>query len=514
MNIKKKLKALPNSPGVYLMKDSRGTIIYIGKASSLKRRVSWYFQKANRGTDTKTMALVDHIAGLDYITTASEIEALLLEASLIKQHQPKYNIDLKDGKRYPLLKLTKKEKFPRLLIARQRKKDGSIYYGRYTNAKLLRQAIDIMRKIFPLRTCRRLPKTPCLNYHIGQCFGPCVGKISQKEYTRIVKDVQLFLEGKKQRLIKDLTARMKKASASRRYEQAARLRDQIRALTSVSSLPASVSGEAASLQALLNLPKLPMRIEAFDVSNIFGCEAVGSMVSFFNGSPDKQNYKRFKIKTVAGIDDYAMIGEIVKRRYAGLLKEGRPLPDLVIIDGGRGHVSTAKAALNSLGLETIPTLGIAKKKEHLHILEKKKPIVLKKDSRALQLIQRIRDEAHRFAISYHHILRKKLTKGSILDQIPGIGPKRKQLLIKNFTNFELKVYAAASSIPKGETRPYKWVAESIGSPKAVRAVGNALNKNLFPGVIPCHRVIRSDGSIGGFSKGQAVKKKMLRAEVL
>ncbi len=520
MDIRKKLKKLPDSPGVYLMKDKAGKVIYIGKALSLKKRVLSYFKKNIQ--DTKTRILISNIKDFSCIPTGSEAEALLLEWSLIKRYRPKFNIDLKDDKRYPLLKVTKREKFPRIFIARQRKKDGSIYYGRYTNAKLLKEALAIMRKIFPLRTCKTFPKTACLNYHIGQCLAPCVGRISKKEYARILKDACLFLEGKKTQLVKALTFRMKEASSKKDYEEAARLRDQIKALASVSEGKATFEGfnletitrrqRLEELRMVLGLAKTPMRIEAFDVSNVFGSEAVGSMVSFFDLLADKQNYKRFKIKTVEGIDDYAMIKEIVTRRYKRLLEEHKPLPDLILIDGGRSHVSVATKALKSIGLKKIPVVGIAKKLERLHVLEKKTPIILKRNSKALQLIQRIRDEAHRFAISYHHVLRGKLTKKSILDQIPGIGLKRKQLLLKTCTEFQLKVYKAVSKVPKGQTCSYKWVAKQIGNPDAVRAVGNALNKNPLPGIIPCHRVIRSDGTLGGFSKGLKAKKKLLKKE--
>jgi len=282
------------------MKDAKGTVIYVGKAASLKKRVSSYF-KPKAALDTKTRILVENIANFDYLLTASEAEALLLEHSLITQYKPKYNISLKDDKRYPLIKVTINEKSPRILIARRRKNDGAIYYGRYTNATLLRQALAIMRQLFPLRTCRTMPKTACLNYHIGQCIGPCIGKCSKKEYDQVVKEVRLFLEGKKQKLIGELTKRMQAASASRNYETAAKLRDRIQALSVIArshpaphircgEFPTSDvgSGGTKSRQSLdelrlaLGLGKTPLRIEAFDVSNIFGHEAVGSMVSFFD----------------------------------------------------------------------------------------------------------------------------------------------------------------------------------------------------------------------------------------
>ena len=400
MDIKEKLKALSDSPGVYLMKNKEGGIIYIGKAVSLRKRVASYFNK--EVSSYRTDVLRSNIADIDYIITGSEEEALLLEAALIKEKQPKFNVLLKDDKRYPLLKLSVNEKFPRLVIVRRKRKDKAIYFGPYTNAKLLRKALGIMRKIFPLRTCNMMPKTPCLNYHIGQCLAPCLHvsqpsreKTGKNVYDQVVRDVTLFLKGKKSELIKNLSLRMKEAASSKNFEEAARLRDQIQAL--------SVIGGKCKKQGLFSAE----RIEGFDISNISGREAVGSMVSFLNGRPDKSNYRRYKIKTVLAIDDYKMIEEVLMRRYKKLLTGNLPLPDLVLIDGGKGHVGIARSVLDSLGLNKIKALGIAKKEETIFSEFGQENI--SDDFR--KLLQYVRDEAHRFAQSYHHVLRRKKILG-------------------------------------------------------------------------------------------------------
>lgn len=388
MDIKKKIKSFPDSPGVYIMKDKNAGIIYIGKAVSLKKRVMSYF--ACRGVlqyapTCKTNALMQNIFDIDYIRTASEEEALLLEAALVKGHQPRYNILLKDDKRYPLLKLTLNEDFPRLLIARRGKADGAVYFGPYTNASLLRKALRVLRRIFPLRTCKNIRKSACLNYHIGQCIAPCVNKNDKALYMQIVDDLMLFLSGKKNELIDSLGKRMKKASQEKDFETAARIRDQIQALTAATKIDRQ------------------NRIEGFDISSISGKDAVGSMVSFYNGMPDKSNYRKYRIRTVTDVDDYRMIEEVLTRRYKRLIAENLPLPDLVVIDGGSGHVSTARKTLDTFGLSKIKVLGIAKKEERIFSESGEEKI--SDDFR--KLIQRVRDEAHRFAQSYHHVLRRK-----------------------------------------------------------------------------------------------------------
>jgi excinuclease ABC subunit C len=406
MDLKEKIKNLPLSPGVYLMKDASARVIYIGKAVSLKKRVSSYFDK--KAGSYKNDLLVSNIRDVDYIPTSSEEEALLLEAALVREKQPKYNILLKDDKRYPLLKLTLNEEFPRLITARRKLDDNAMYFGPYTNAKLLRNALAICRRIFPLRICKSVHESACLNYHIGKCFAPCIKKTDKQGYRQVVEDVVTFLKGKKRELIKSLTVRMNKASADKDFEKAARLRDQIQALAMITAVRPSIKTTEISvleLQGLLGMKKPPMRIEAFDISNLSGREAVGSMVSFFNARPDKSNYRKFKIKYVFDVDDYKMIEEVVTRRYKRILNDNEPMPDLIIIDGGRGHVSAAKNVLSVLNLDSVPLVGIAKKEERVFSSERE--IRFDKDSKALQLIMRVRDEAHRFAQAYHHILRRK-----------------------------------------------------------------------------------------------------------
>jgi excinuclease ABC subunit C len=386
MDIKKKIEALPDGPGVYLMKDKDAGIIYIGKTGSLKNRVRSYFNKGPHSY--KTGILAANVADIDYIPTGSEEEALLLEAALVKEKQPRFNVMLKDDKRYPLLKLTMNERFPRLVIARKKKSDGAMYFGPYTNAKLLRKALGLMRRIFPLRVCGIMPPTPCLNYHIGQCIAPCLEGTNPARYRNTVGDLMLFLKGRKKELLVNLSKRMREASKNKAFEEAARLRDQIRALGSVGRKAGLFSAD---------------RIEGFDISDISGKEAVGSMVSFLNGKPDKSNYRRFRIKTVFAIDDYKMMQEVIRRRYKRLLRENGPIPAMIIIDGGKGHVNAAKAVLAELHLDNIKLFGIAKKEDRIFSSKGEEHIA----GELKTIIQRVRDEAHRFAQGYHHILRRK-----------------------------------------------------------------------------------------------------------
>lgn len=455
MDIKEKVKKLPNSPGVYLMKNASGEVIYIGKAASLKKRVGSYFR--DRFVSPRLEALIGNIKDIEYIPAGSEAQALLLEAALIKSRQPKYNIALRDDKNYPLLKLTLYEKYPRLLITRIKKNDGAMYFGPYTEAKLLRRALAFLRRAFPLRTCKTLPKSLCLNFYLKQCVGPCVGKVNEARYKHILNQLVMFLEGRSPELIRQLQEEMDKAAKEKRYEEAGRLRDQIRALTQFAAGPKS-AGEADQLTALkeaLNLKKEPVMIEAFDVSNISGTEAVGSMVTFKNGAPYKNGYRKFRIREVKGIDDYAMIKEIVRRRYQRLLDEKRSLPGLIVIDGGRGHLSSAKEELDRLGLSGLHIISIAKEFEHIFVPDRSAPIKLPGNSLVLYLIQRIRDEAHRFAIGYHSSLRGKLTEESILDSIKGIGPGKKTAIIKHFGSVESIKRATKADLlqVKGVTEP-------------------------------------------------------------
>ncbi len=440
--VEERLRQLPDRPGVYLFKDQEGKVLYVGKAVSLRKRVLSYFQPS-RPLTAKLMQLVGQTADLEWIGTGSEAEALLYESSMIKEKQPKYNVSLRDDKSYPYLKVTIEEEFPRLFIGRGTHETGIKAIGPFANAGLLKQAFNAIRRIIPFRTCRTMPKRACLDFHLGLCQAPCEGRISQREYQENLSRVFRLMEGRKQEVLEELRVKMKDAAAERRYEEAAKMRDQIAGLQQLATRPRRlIPAEAlADLQSVLQLPTLPRRIEGFDVSNIFGREAVGSMVTFVDGKPFKDGYRRFKIKTVAGIDDYAMMREIVRRRYEkpegqtlrGLTPTG--LPGLVLIDGGKGHLNAALEVLRDLKLN-LPAVGIAKEFEQLFLPGRTEPIVLPPQSKALQLLQRVRDEAHRFAIGYHRLLRGKDALSSALDEIPGIGPRKKQDLLLRFGSVE------------------------------------------------------------------------------
>ena len=425
MDVKEKVKSLPLSSGVYLMKDKEAKVIYVGKAVSLRKRVQSYFREAapSRGrasrTFSKTDLLVSEIADIECILTGSEAEALILEASLIKQYQPKFNVELRDDKSYPYIEVTR-EQFPRISIVRPNtkkalgkgitRKTAVKYYGPYVNVQLIREALGIIRKIFHFRTCHPFPNKACLDYHIGLCDAPCIANIDRQQYTKIIRNVCLILEGKKDELHKNLRDEMETLAQEKKFEEAANVRDQIRAIGALYSGTKDINyyKEAEQLQRVLNLPRKPERIEAFDISNIMGNQAVGSMVSFLNGKPDKSNYRRFRIRTVEGIDDFKMIAEVVRRRYRRLKEERLLFPDLIVIDGGRGQLSSAKEELDKLEL-TIPVISLAKRAEEVFLPNKRSPAVLPQDSLGLKLLQRIRDEAHRFAITYHRKLRGKKT---------------------------------------------------------------------------------------------------------
>jgi excinuclease ABC subunit C len=405
--LKKIIAKLPDAPGVYLFKDAQGKIIYIGKAKSLKKRVQSYFSRA---LDAKTQALVSKIADLEYRLTGSEAQAALLEASLIKANLPQYNIDLKDDKSFPWIRISG-EDFPFVSIYRRKKRQkdsGALYFGPYTNVGVLRQAVKQMRRIFSFRSCKKMPRGACLYYRLKLCPAPCIQKISQAQYKEIINQISLFLDSRYEELVSGLSQKMQDLAGEQQYEEAAGLRDQISALGAFAQSPNSPQGisELEDLQKLLKLKHLPQRIEAFDISNIFGKEATGSLVSFYRGFPDKDNYRRFRIKTVEGIDDYKMLREVIRRRYLRKALEKLPLPDLVLIDGGKAHLSVAGREIKKLGLG-LPLLSIAKEKENIYSLNNAKPIRLESGRPALNLIRRIRDEAHRFAVSYHHILRRK-----------------------------------------------------------------------------------------------------------
>lgn len=455
--LKSRIAQLPESSGVYLFKSRDGEVLYVGKAVSIRRRVAGHFRCYGESF-SKEGILLAQITRIDHIETPGEAEALLLEASLIKQLRPKYNQELKDDKSYPFLKITA-ERYPRLQIVRRRKADGATYFGPYTSAYLLRQAVERLRREFPLRTCRALPKKVCLMYHIGQCGGPCEGKVSEEAYSRIVKDLEAFLEGRKDALVRTLTRRMRQHSDAREYEQARAIHEEIHALASVPSpdpLRRDPSPALEKLAQALGLERPPARIEGFDISNIQGREPVGSMVALVDGRPARSEYRRFKIRTVAGIDDFAMMQEVVGRRYARLLEEGSALPDLVLIDGGKGQLSAAVSALRELGLEgKLPVVSIAKQHEHLFLPGRDMPVVLSLSSPALKLLLVLRNEAHRFAITFHRRLHRKEQLVSSLDGVPGVGPRTRQKILKAVP------VSALAAIDAGELARRAGIAEAL-----------------------------------------------------
>lgn len=406
--LKQRIQSLPGTSGVYLFLNREGAVVYIGKALSIKKRVGGHFRFFGESF-SKEGKMLGEISRINFIETPSEAEALLLEASLVKEKLPKYNQELKDDKSYPFLKITGEE-YPRLLITRKRKVDGSRYFGPYTDARLLREAVKMLRREFPLRTCKKLPKKVCLMFHLGLCGGPCEEKQTKADYLSTVKELEAFLEGRRSALVKALSRRMKEHSKKHEFEAAKILYDQIRALAMVPSGSAQKKAPADILsmtREVFCLSKSPLRIEGFDISNIAGKQSVGSMVVFIDARPARSEYRRFRIKTVQGIDDYRMMKEVITRRYAGSLSFKTPLPDLVLIDGGKGHLAAAKEALDALGLTTLPVVSIAKQHEHLFLPGRQTPIILPQSSPVLHLLQHLRDEAHRFAIRYHRGLRGK-----------------------------------------------------------------------------------------------------------
>lgn len=435
MDMVKKIKNLPDSPGVYLFLDDKGRVIYVGKAKRLKQRVASYFRRG-KVRHARLELLVSKIRDIRIVRASSEAEALIYEAGLIKDHRPKFNIELRDDKSYPFLKLTLNEEYPRLFLTRGKLADDAAYYGPYVDVKLLKEALSFMKKVFPLRSCRRLHKKVCLEYHIGQCPGPCCGKVTKKEYSRPLGQLVAFLEGRKDDLIRSLENDMRVFSREKEYEKALVVKRRVAALTAVQQLhdrsARPMFGELEELQNTLAMTAPPVVIECFDISNTGGTQAAGSMVKFVAGKPDRAGYRRFRIKNVIGANDYSMIREVVRRRYTRLSRDGGRFPDLVIIDGGRGHLSSAEAELRDLGLKQITVVAIAKEFNHLYTRSRKQPIRLSPGSRLLLLIQRVRDEAHRVAIEYHRKLRQKKAFESGLREIKGIGEARERRLMEKF----------------------------------------------------------------------------------
>jgi len=414
-SLKEKLKALPSRPGAYLFKDKNGVVLYVGKAKSLRKRVSSYFTKK---TDLKTGIMLERLHDIDYVVTASELDALILEDELVKKYKPRYNVSLRDDKAYPFLKLTVNEKWPRLFLVRRKEKDKALYFGRYQGG-MVREVLRLVKKLFPIRWCREAPlrmrKQPCLYYRIGSCSGPCVRKISREDYMALVSGIISLLEGRMDEAVDRLREEMEKGARDHDFERAAYLRDRIRVLQKMmegkdlakAPTPRRLL-EVEELKAKLRLSKKPMRIEAFDISNIQGANIVGGLVTFYGGLPLKNDYRRFQIRSVEKKpNDAAAIREVVKRRYSGSLARKLPLPDLVMVDGGIAQVNSGKKALQEAGKGRIPVIGLAKKQEEIYLPGKASPLSLPRTSAGLKLLQRIRDEAHRFAVTYHREKRKK-----------------------------------------------------------------------------------------------------------
>lgn len=495
-NPKAKLRDVPHLPGVYLMKDRLGTVIYVGKAKSLRKRLSSYFSPSrSRMADVKTRALIKSIWDFEYHVVRNEPESLLLEGKLIKDYRPKYNISFRDDKRFLLLKVHLDDPFPRFHFSRVRKEDGARYFGPFAHSGALRSTISWMNRQFGLRTCRPLVPGEADYRHcnadvIRNCSAPCVGRITPEEYRARVEKACDFLSGKSKEMIAALEDEMRQAAAALDFERAADLRDMLADLRQTMAparqfrrgrgVPRNGSSidpqsDLSELREILQLSRPPVVMECFDISNISDNHCVASMVRFRNGTPDTASYRRYRIKTVTGQDDFASMAEVVRRRYsrilleareqvgadlqetqltpleamrqlekeveareaAGVLPDGRRkpfvrLPDLVIVDGGKGQLSSACRELQRLGLSDLPIIGLAKKREEIFRPGESEPLVLDHGQGALKLLQRIRDEAHRWANRYNELLMKRRITESLLDDCPGVSARRKAALLQHF----------------------------------------------------------------------------------
>ena len=426
---REKVRTFPRAPGVYLMKDGQGRVIYVGKAVNLRSRAGSYFLAA-AAVDRRTQDLVPEIADLDYIQTDSEVDAVLLEARLIKDVQPRFNQELKDDKTFPYLQITTREEFPRVEFTRNPLSKGVKLYGPFTSAKKLRGLIAVLQKIFKFRTCSlNIDEDeekwrwfrPCLLASIQQCTAPCNLRVTKEEYRDDIRRLRMFLDGKKDKLLKELKTAMQEAARDRKFEKAARLRDEIKALETLNlkgNLNDHVQPEVfyidprkglAGLKKIFQLPALPRVIEGMDIAHLQGGETVASLVQFIDGLPFKHGYKRFKIRTVDGIDDFASMREVVSRRLRRLQQEGTAFPDILLIDGGKGQLNAALAAMKAIDIQGPFTISLAKREEEVYVPGEEAPRQLGRHSYALRLLQYVRDEAHRFAQSYHHTLRHKST---------------------------------------------------------------------------------------------------------
>lgn len=447
--VREKLRALPDKPGCYLMRDRRGRIIYVGRAVSLRKRVQSYFRPSTiRRADPKLRSLVHSVHDLDILPARNEAEAVLTEGRLIKEYRPRYNVSFRDDKRFLMIRADARLKFPAFEPCRIRREDGCLYFGPYTASSAARAALDFAERTFGIRKCSPLIPDASTYKHchddiIRTCAAPCVGKVTETEYHRRFDEACAFLRGERPAFLKGLKDAMAEASAARDFEKAAAIRDTwlllkraIRergrgGVTPEMKRRDGVAGVAA-LKDVLGLEKAPRVIEAFDISNIVGTYAVAAMVCSADGAARRNRYRRFRIKTVEGADDPAMMAEVVGRRYRRLLEEKAGLPDLVLVDGGPAQLQAARGALDRLGLQALPTAGLAKQQEEIYAQGRAAPIRLPASSPALKVLQRLRDEAHRFALAYHQRLRNRAIRESALDEIPGIGEKKKRALLTAF----------------------------------------------------------------------------------
>jgi excinuclease ABC subunit C len=426
-----KVKSFPLTPGVYLMKDQAGVVVYVGKAKNLRARASSYFQRTAE-TELRTSYWINEINDIDFIECDSEVDALLVESRLIKDIQPRHNKELKDDKSFPYLQITTGEDFPRVELTREPSSHGVKLYGPFASAGSLRGAIQVLQRIFRFRTCsldieaddpRWRWFRPCLLASIGQCTAPCNMRISKDEYRRDIRRLQMFLDGRKSNLLEQLRTEMREASERLEFERAAKLRDEIQMLESLDDrgeLDTHVQPEVffidpkkglAGLRKILQLEQMPRTIEGVDIAHLGGTETVASLVQFIDGLPFKPGYRRYKINSVTGIDDFRSIHEVVARRFQRLADEQDPFPDILLIDGGKGQLSSAMAAFAALDIKPPCVLSIAKQQEEIFRPNESEPLRLSRHSFALRLLQYVRDEAHRFAQHYHHMLRRRSQRG-------------------------------------------------------------------------------------------------------
>ncbi len=422
-----KVKTFPTTPGVYLMKDDRGAVIYVGKAKNLRSRAGHYFTK-EAVENPRTSELVKHIVDVEFILCDTEVDALLKEARLVKDIRPRFNKDLKDDKSFPYLQIRIREEFPRVEFTRTPRSKGVKLYGPFTSARSLRAAIQVLQRVLQFRTCsldivstedRWRWFRPCLLHSIRQCTAPCNFRVSKEDYRKQIRKLILILEGKRGKLIREMEGQMKEASVAMQFEKAARIRDEIAALNKLElrgDVDKDVQPEVFAidpkkglrgLRKVLGLATVPRSIEGFDIAHLSGQDTVASLVSFLDGLPFKQGYRKFKIKTVEGVDDFASMREVVFRRFKRLHDDDAVFPDILLIDGGKGQLNAAMDAFRALGIEPPTVISLAKQEEEIFRPGESESIKLSRHSAALRLLQYVRDESHRFAQHYHHTLRRK-----------------------------------------------------------------------------------------------------------